>query len=66
MRIDPMKKESPDSLRKLIGVFNENEMALSALGIDTKACYFIWVHILSDKLNGETAKEGQLTNVDEK
>ena len=35
MRIDPMKKESPDSLRKLVGVFNENEMALSALGIDT-------------------------------
>ena len=68
LRIDPMKKESPDSLRKLIGVFNENEMALSALGIDTKACDFIWVHIhiLSEKLDGETAKEWQLTNVDGK
>ena len=65
MPIDPMKKESPDSLRKLICVFNENEMALSALGVDTKACDFIWV-IMSDKLDGETAEEWQLTNVDGK
>ena len=41
-------------------------MALSALGIDTKDCDFIWVHILSEKLDSETAKEWQLTNVDGK
>ena len=66
MKIDPMRNEGPDCLRKLIGTFNENEMALSALGIDTKACDFIWVHILSEKLDCETAKEWQLTNVDGK
>ena len=66
MKIENMRKEGPDSLRKLIGTFNENEMALSALGIDTKACDFIWVHILSEKLDNETAKEWQLTNVDGK
>ena len=66
MKIDPMRKEGPDWLRKLIGFFNENEMALSALGIDTKACDFIWVHILSETLDCETAKKWQLTNVDGK
>ena len=66
MKIEPMRKEGPDCLRNLIGTFNENEMALSALGIDTKACDFIWVHILSEKLDCETAKEWQLTNVDGK
>ena len=39
----------------------ELPMVLSALGIDTKACDFIWVHILSEKLDSETAKEWQLT-----
>ena len=42
MKDENMRKEGPDSLRKLIGIFNENEMALSALGIHTKACDFIW------------------------
>ena len=41
-------------------------MALSDLRIDTKACDFIWVHTLSNKLVGETAKEWQLGNVDGK
>ena len=36
-KIDSMKKDSADSLRKLIGIFNENEMFRSALGIDTKS-----------------------------
>ena len=35
MKNENMRKEGPDSLRKLIGTFSENEMALSALGIDT-------------------------------
>ena len=65
-KIDPMKKECRDSLRKLIGVFNENKMALNALGLDTKASDFKWIHILSEKLDSETAKEWQLTNVDGK
>ena len=37
MKVENMRKEGPDSLRKFIGTSNENEMALSALGIDTKA-----------------------------
>ena len=37
MKIEPMRKDNPDSLRKLIGTFKESEMALSVLGIDTKA-----------------------------
>ena len=41
-------------------------MALSDLRIDTKACDFIWVHTLSNKLVVETAKEWQLGNVDGK
>ena len=41
-------------------------MALNALGIDTKASDFIWIHVLSEKLDSETAKEWQLTNVDGK
>ena len=65
-KIDPMKKECPESLRKLIGVFNENEMALNALGLGTKASDFMWIHILAGKLDSETAKEWQLTNVDGK
>ena len=40
MKIEPMRKEGPDCLRKLMRTFNVNEMALSALGIDTKACDF--------------------------
>ena len=66
MKIENMRKEGPDRLRKLIGTFNENEMALSALGIDTKACDFIWVHFFVGALDSETAKEWQLTNVDGK
>ena len=41
-------------------------MALNALGIDTKASDLIWIHVLSEKLDSETAKEWQLTNVDGK
>ena len=41
MKIETMRKESPDSLRKLIGTFNEDKMALSALDFDAKACDFI-------------------------
>ena len=65
-KIDSMKKDSADSLRKLIGIFNENEMALSGLGIDTKSCDFVWVHILSEKLDSETPREWQLSNADGK
>ena len=61
-----MKKECPDSLRKLFAVFNENEIALNALGLDTKASDFILIHILSKKLDSETAKQWQFTNVDGK
>ena len=65
-KIDSMKKDSAGSLRKLIGNFNENEMALIALVIDTKSCDFVWVHILSEKLDSETAREWQLSNADGK
>ena len=41
-------------------------MALSALGNDTKSCDFVWGHILSEKLDSETAREWQLSNADGK
>ena len=66
MKIATMRKECPDSLRKLIGTFNENKIALCALDFDAKACDFIWVQVLSEKPDCETAKEKQLANVDGK
>ena len=41
-------------------------MALGALGIDTKNWDFVWVHILSEKLDAEIAREWQLSNADGK
>ena len=41
-------------------------MSLSALGIATKSCDFVWVQILSEKLESETAREWQLSNADGK
>ena len=61
--IDSMKK---DNLMKLIGIFNEDEIAFSALGFHTKKYDFVWVHILSEKQGSETARGWQLSNADVK
>ena len=39
-------------------------MAFSALGIDTKSCDFVWVHVLSGKLDAGAAIEWQMCDAD--
>ena len=62
-KIDSMKKDSAESIRKLMGVFNENGMALSAFGLIPRVLISC-VHILSETLDTETAHEWQVGNTD--
>ena len=56
----PIKEESAEQLRKLVNVYLENSMALQALGLDTGASDFIWVHIISKKLDKESRRQWEL------
>ena len=65
-KIGAVKLYHPESLRKLLNSITENEMALKALGIGSTECDFLWIHILSEKLDTVTAREWQLSNKDGK
>ena len=53
VKFSPMQHESADQLRKLITVFMENSLALTALGEDVGASDYIWVYLLAEKLDYE-------------
>ena len=65
-KIGAVKPDHPESLRKLLNSFTENEMALKALGLGSTECDFLWIHILSEKLDTVSAREWQLSNKDGK
>ena len=58
--IQPLKPDSPHQLRKLVNVFLENTMALRALGQETEGCDYLWIHILTEKLDQESRREWEL------
>ena len=65
-KIGAVKPDHPESLRKLLKSFTENEMALKAFGLGSTECDFRWIHILSEKLDTMSAREWQLSNKDGK
>ena len=56
----PLQKESATELRKLIVAFEENLMAIQALKVDTVPCGFVWVDLLSEKLDAESRMHFEL------
>ena len=59
-QLKPLQKESATELRKLIVAFEENLMAIQALKVDTVPCGFVWVDLLSEKLDTESRRQFQL------
>ena len=54
-----LKQGTSDALRKMVTVYVENTMAISAMGLDTGGDY-IWVHLLAKKMDDETRKHWEL------
>ena len=51
VKFSPMQHESADQLCKLVTVFVENYLALTALGEDVDSADYIWVYLLAEKLH---------------
>ena len=66
VKFSPMQHESADQLRKLITVFMENSLALTALGEDVDAADYVWVYLLSEKLDSETRHQWELHSPSDK
>ena len=66
LKIGALKPDHPESLENLLNSFNQNELALSALGITSIEGDFRWIHISSEKLDTVTARDWQLSNKDGK
>ena len=54
-----LQKESAE-LRKLVVAFEENLMAIQASNVDTELCGFVWVDMLSEKLDPESRRQFEL------
>ena len=59
-KFKPLKQESPDQIRNIVGVYVENTMALEAMGMDIQASDFMWVYLIAMKLDSETRQEWEL------
>ena len=59
-QLKSLQKESASELRKLVVAFEENLMAIQALKVDTEPCGFVWVDILSEKLDPESRRQFEL------
>ena len=59
VKFSPMQQESADQLRKLVTVFVENSLALTALG-EVDSADYIWVYLLAEKLDSETRRHWEL------
>ena len=59
-QLKPLQKESATELKKLIVAFEENLMAIQALKVDTIPCGFVWVDLLSEKLDAESRRQFEL------
>ena len=56
----PLLGESASELRKLFVNFEENLMAIEALGVQTKTSDFIWIRILSERLDQESRRQWEI------
>ena len=59
-QLKPLQKESATKLGKLIVAFEENLMAMQALKVDTIPSGFVWVDLLSEKLDAESRRQFEL------
>ena len=66
VKFSPMQHESADQLRKLVTVFVENSLALTALGEDVDSADYIWVYLLAEKLDSETRRHWELHSPSDK
>ena len=60
LQLQPLSGESASQLRQLLVSFEENLMAIEALEVNTKNSDFIWVRILSEKLDQESRRQWEL------
>ena len=60
LQLQPLSGESASQLRQLLVSFEENLMAIEALKVNTKNSDFIWVRILSEKLDQESRRQWEL------
>ena len=58
--LKPLQGESASELRKLIVAFEENLMAIQALKVDISSRDFVWVHVLTKKLDSESRRQFEL------
>ena len=58
--LKPLQGESASELRKLIVAFEENLMAIQALKVDISSSDFVWVHVLTKKLDSESRRQFEL------
>ena len=59
-KFKPLSHESSDQIRKLVSVYVENTMALEALGMDIQASHFLWVYLITMKVDSETRRQWEL------
>ena len=60
LQLQPLSGESASQLRQLLVSFEENLMAIEALKVNTKNSDFIWVRIISKKLDQESRRQWEL------
>ena len=58
--LKPLQGESASELRKLIVAFEKNLMAIQALKVDISSSDFVWVHVLTKKLDSESRRQFEL------
>ena len=59
-QLKPLQRESASELRKLIVASGKKLMAIQALKVDTVPCGFVWVDLLSEKLDAESRRQFEL------
>ena len=60
LQMKPLNGESASELRRLFVNFEENLMAIEALGVQTETCDFIWIRILSKRLDQESRRQWEI------
>ena len=60
LQLKPLRSESASELRQVFVSFEENLMAIEALNVNTEASSFIWVRIVSEKLDHESRRQWEL------
>ena len=60
LQLKPLRSESASESRQLFVSLEENLMAIEALNVNTEASSFIWVRIVSKKLDHESRRQWEL------